>query len=428
MSNANRIVLWLLGALLLGGVLWYANWFAANFERQSREVRTDISPEARKNRYLAAEQFLREGGRTVLSHAGRDIFSLEPAVEDTIFLGSNSQLFLERNHDALLAWVEAGGHLVLVPPHYDDDDDDEESFPLLEQLGVELVYLDEDEYERGNYCRERDEACDDLVPAAENESESDSDNNDDTQYREKKITAIFTTDYPGEFKARFLADRYLYEAENRAGVVIGDGDLPNLLVVSLGSGSVTLLSDSALFTNEFIGEYDHAYLFHRLVNGPGRVWIFYSADMPSLLALLWQRTPWLLLISVTLLMMAGWRMLLVSGPKFQLQYDPRRNLLEHLDASANYSWRIDKARRLFSDNRHAVEQAWRRCHPQLNSMSETQCCAWIGEKTGITAAAIQRTLYGEIASEQDFIRASSVLQRLATRVNQHTGSASANRS
>lgn len=435
MSNANRILLWLLGIALLAGVLSYGYWFASNFERHSKEVRTTVSPEARKNRFLAAERFLHQSGQSVQSHAGRDIFTLAPDTGDTILLGSNSHLFLQRNHDALMEWVKAGGHLLLVPRIYDEEDEEEEKDPLLEQLGVELIQLDEDEEDdkqeeqevEESQCALDDNACDDIASSRVSEAEN-SDEEDSAEHRDKRVTVTFKASHPGEFKARFLADRYLYDAEETAEVVVGVDDMPNLLRFSLGSGAVTVLSDMDLFTNDFIGEYDHAYLFARLVNTPGKVWIFYSADMPSLLVLLWQRMPWLSLISVVLLLLAGWRMTLNSGPRLKPPYDPRRNLIEHLDAAANYSWRIDKARQLVADNRTAVEHAWRRRHPQLNSMDRRECCEWIGEKTGISASAIERTLYGEITSEQDFIRATSVMQRLATRVTKHADSASTNRS
>lgn len=421
MSSANRIVLWLLGIVLLGGILWYGYWFATNFERHSKEVRSSVSPEARKNRFLAAERFLQQTGQAVMSHAGRDIFSLKPAVKDTIFIGSNSRLFLQRNHDALMEWVKAGGHLILVPPIYDDEED---RFTLIEQLDVELIRLDKSEQQREDVCPEKEKTCNELS-SLEAEPES---NDGDTADRNKRIIATFQAAHPGEYKARFLADRYLHDAEGRAEVAVGVGSMANLLRFSVESGAITVLSDIDLFTNDFIGEYDHAYLFARLVDTPGKVWIFYSADMPSLLALLWQRMPYLLLIVITFLLLAGWHMMLNSGPKLHAQYDSRRNLLEHLEATANYSWRIDKARQLFTDNRHAVEQAWRRRHPQLTTMNKHECCEWISEKTGMTANAIERTLYGDIATEQDFIRATAVLQRLATRVNQYAGSASGNRS
>jgi hypothetical protein len=457
MPSANRIFLWLLGLLLLGGLSWYAYWFATHFEQQSREIRTDISPEARKNRFLAAEHFLREAGREVQSHAGRDIFSLNPSHGDTIVLGNHSNLFLERNNKQLLEWVSAGGSLILVPEEslldidmdVDMDEDGEEvsaelnieieegeekKGSLFERLGVELLIVYEEEEDDG-ICEDEPEFCDEetLTDSGDQGAEAPPTDNEITENNvpegieeadeEEMITVTFQTSHPGEFQARFLADRYLLDTNDLAEVIIGEPATPNLLRYSLGSGTVTVLSDMTLFGNKEIGKHDHAYLFHQLVRSPGKVWIFYSADMPSLSTLLWKRTPYLLVITLILLLLAGWRMLHNSGPQLRAQYESRRNLLEHLDATAEYSWRVDKAQQLFADNRHAIEQAWHRRHPQLNTMERNECCQWIAERTGISASAVERTLYGDITSEQDFIRATAVMQQLAARVNHVTVSA-----
>lgn len=425
MPNANRLLLWLLGIVLLGGALWYANWFVTHFEQSSREVRTDVSPEARKNRFLAAELFLRQSAQAVQSHAGRDILALGPSGDDTIVLGGHSRLYLQRSHDALLQWVQAGGHLVLVAD--EGANEESEPFALWQQLGVELRLVEE-ELPSAVSCEDETAQCDEIAEPNDTtrpESGQSAVNKDAAEQpdEERFVTVTFHSNHPGEFEARFLADRYLDDTQGLAQVVVGEPDRPKLLRYPLGGGNVTVLSDMGLFTNDAIGQVDHAYLLHELVVTPGKVWLLYSADMPSLLALVWQRAPYMMVIVVVLLLMALWRMLRSSGPQLSPRYEPRRNLLEHLDASAEYSWRIDRARQLFADNRHAVEQAWRRRHPELNSMDRNEYCEWIGEKTGIAARAVERTLFGDIKSEQDFIRATAVMQRLATRVHQHRGTA-----
>jgi len=443
MSKTNRIILWLLGIALLCGVVWYTYWFLTNFEEVSKEVRTGLSPEARKNRFLAAEMFLNKNGQTATGKAGSNIFALNPSTEDTILIGSHSQLFLKHNNDKLVDWVKGGGHLILVPEAVDDDEKEQSS--LLQQLGVELHFVKEDEQtdtpceeeksscddktvSADNACKKSDEPCEDETASAEGEKDSaphqTPENPDEAKKKgddDKMVTVTFHTDHPGNFQASFLADRYLKDASDTASVTLGNDDHLNLLTYPLGNGSVTVLSDLSLFTNTDIGKYDHAYLLYQLVSGPGKVWIFYSAAMPSLLALLWKNAPYLTMLSLLLLVMAGWQMLLRSGPRLKPQYEARRNLLEHIDATAVYSWRVDKARQLFHDNRKAVEQAWRRRHPQLGNMTQDERCQWIGEKAGISASAVERTFYSEIASEQDFIRASAVMQQLAATINQRAG-------
>lgn len=404
MSTANRLFLLFLAALLVAGVVWYGHWFSNNFERRSHQVRTDVSPEARRNRFLAAELFLQRTGREAAGERNRDLFALQPGPYDTLFIGSQTRLFIERNHERLLQWVEQGGHLIFVPFEADEE------IPLLERLGVELVFLEQEE-DIELHCEDSVEPCEQTE---EGQDKGDSD-------EEPQVTVTFETDRPGEYQARFLADRYLNDLEEQAEVVVGDAVMPNLLRFSLGEGSVTLLSDNLLFRNDEIEKKDHAYLLAKLVGGEGKVWFFYSAEMPSLLENLWRRAPYLMLLGGVLLLLAGWQMLLRHGPRLRLLYDGRRNLLEHLDASAAFGWRTDRARGLFQANRDGIELAWRRRHPQLNTLGQAERCAWIGEKSGIAAGAIERTLYSEQGSEQDLIRASAVLQQLALQLRPAAG-------
>ncbi|MCG8426415.1 MAG: hypothetical protein MI754_03555, partial [Chromatiales bacterium] len=140
--------------------------------------------------------------------------------------------------------------------------------------------------------------------------------------------------------------------------------------------------------------------------------------MPGLPALLWQRMPFVVAIGTLLLTLLGWRLFLYTGPKLNLAGQTRRNLLEHIDATAEFAWRVDRGQRLFEENRNVIEHAWRRRHPVLNALTVNKRCEWIGDKTGLTASAIERTLYGDVAKEQDFIKATAVLQRLTVGLRQ----------
>ncbi|MDH5786375.1 MAG: DUF4350 domain-containing protein [Chromatiales bacterium] len=403
MAISNRITLLVLGGLITFAVVMYAMWFANNFEKRYREVRVDVSPEARRNQFLAAERFISESGTGASSHRNRDIFSLNPGDNDTIFLGNYGLLFLERNHDELWQWLERGGHLIFTA--YDREDEDE-PLELLDDLGVELVWLDEDEEEI--HCE------DSLEPCLNEEDEED---DESWSYIPRHVTVAFQSNTPGDYHARFKADRHLNDPRELADVVVGSGWMANLLQYPVGEGRVTILSDNDLFENGLIGEKDHAYLLSRLTSGSDHVWFFYSAEMPSLTELMWRHAPYLMMLLPLLLLLIGWRMLCNSGPNRYPRYDERRNLLEHLDASAQFSWRIDRAQRMLLENRYSVEQAWRRRHPQLNTLEQRERCEWIGEKSGIHPNAIERTLYGSVESEQDFIRATSILQQLTAQVN-----------
>ncbi len=416
MSKPNRILLWLLGLLLVAALVAYGIWFFNNFESYTKEVKTGLSPEARKNHFLAAEYFLRQSDQDVESHAQRNIFELNPSADDTIFLGHHSSLFLERNNREILDWVKSGGNLVLVADAGLFEKD--KGLLLVDELGVELKH----EKAAPPACDDAaDNTCDNKPEQEITTKTSPSHDSTGTDEEDERIKTTFRTDDTGEFIAAFLPGHYLNDSSGEATVAIGTEDgHDNLLRYTLGSGTVTFLSDTQLFSNNAIKDYDHAYLFYQLTHTPGKVWIFFSADMPSLLALMWKHIPALLLAGIAFLLMAGWSMLFRSGPRLTPKDEVRRNLLEHLNATAEYSWRTDKARKLFADNRHAIEQAWRRRHPQLNQLEPQGRSEWIGDKTGLSSGAVERTLYGDIATEQDFIRATAVLQRLATQVNYYS--------
>ncbi|MES9887237.1 MAG: hypothetical protein ABW140_10525, partial [Candidatus Sedimenticola sp. 6PFRAG1] len=86
MSRANRIALAVIGLLLVIAIGWYVTWFASNHERRYKDVRVDISPQAKHNRFLAAEHYLRESGLEVESLSGRDILTKLPPVGDTLVM------------------------------------------------------------------------------------------------------------------------------------------------------------------------------------------------------------------------------------------------------------------------------------------------------------------------------------------------------
>ena len=154
-----------------------------------------------------------------------------------------------------------------------------------------------------------------------------------------------------------------------------------------------------------------------LTENADKVWFLYSSDMPSLPVLLWQRFPFLVSCALILLLLGGWRLAGGrSGPLLASRASERRNLLEHVEATAQYGWRTNRSQQLFISNRDTIEQAWRKRHPGLNSMEKIARCTWIGEKSGLAASTVERVLYGEFTAEEDFIRASSVLQRLAARL------------
>ena len=422
MSKANRIVLWLLVALVLGGISWYSVWFINNFERQTETRRVEVSPEAGRNPFLAAERYLLQLGYLAESIRGRDLIAMLPPAGDALLLKRIQPDLTEEQLYTLNDWIEAGGVLI-VTPHYFAEDGAEQNL-FFRDLGVGLYERDPESMDdcSSDNCsgsaikNQPDTRAVEDESAPESESKPVAEVSEQVGYRHTYPLTLDRVD--GAIAADFRSDRYLADGDQWAIERSGDQDRWNYLRYEIGNGTVVVLSDLDLFSNDFIGDQDHAYLLSHIVGSSRKVWLQYSVDMLPLPQLLWQRIPFLVIAVVILLLAMGWRLFSYTGPRLQLRDRERRNLLEHIDATAAYAWRIDRGQALFESNRQALEKSWRKRHPALNSMDQAQRSEWIGEKTGMSGRAVERSLYHVIDKDQDFIKATLVLQQLASGLKQ----------
>ncbi|WP_211213374.1 DUF4350 domain-containing protein [Amphritea japonica] len=417
---ANRILLWVLAALLIAGVSWYTVWFFNNYERQVREERVEVSPQAKRNRFLAAEYYLKALGYQAESFQARDLVSNLPPTGDALLLRQIQPNLTDEQLYTLNDWVEAGGVVIVAPQYFSRSDESDEKNGrqdsrerFLADLGVQMYASDIENTEVDTSALEKsaveDSASGDV---ADNSAAEES---DDSGYLQISLQVAGETDL---IMATVRSDRYLVDTDNWATERIGSEIGDHYLKFNSGLGSVVVLSDLDLLTNDRIGKLDHAYLLSRIVGDSRKVWLQYSIDMLPLPQLLWQRMPFLVSALVVVLLLMGWRLFFYTGPRLFLMHQQRRNLLEHIDATAQYAWRIDKGYSLFESNRRALELAWRKRHPGLNSMDNSQRAEWIGEKTGMAGQAVARSLYHAIDKDQDFIKASLVLQQLASGLKQ----------
>ena len=387
------------GLLLLGLVTWAGHWFLANHERYSKEIRAEVSPQARRNPYLAAERFLSRLGVASESVSGRERLLQLPAQPGLLLVNNLGPSLPPEREEALLDWVRGGGHLVVIPRKEWDEEQETSGNHLLDRLGVRLLVIALSE-EDGNREEETSGATSGegavpvtlLIPGARQPVEVD-----------------------------FDRDRILVDGDGHADWVGSVEELGYMLQFQLGQGRLTVLSDDHYFTNGAIDQWDHALFLAQLAAGQERAWLLYSSKMPSLLSLLWRAAPQLLVCALVLLLLSLWRMGLRTGPLLGRGVAPRRSLLEHLDAVAGYAWRTDRGQQMSSVSQRALEQAWRRRHLILGGMDRKAGCEWIAQRTALTGAEVAAALYGSYAGEQEFIRMTGLQQRLAGQLRTERG-------
>lgn len=375
---ANRFFLGFLLLLLLAFLTWGGIWFMQNFERIEEEIRSGYSAEARRNPLLAAERFLQRLDRQAVSLSGRDRLKQSPIEPGLLLVKDLGPSLSSPQEQELLAWVAEGNHLIASLASIPGED--EANNHLLETLGVRLeaLYLEQEEEE------EEDNPVELNLPGADEAIQID--------FEPDRVM-----DYEGE--------DFLWQVSTEQGF--------HLLSFAWGSGVITLLSDSHFLTNGQIEQWDHALLLDHLTQDAPKIWLLYSSQMPSLLVLAWRFSPELMLSACLLLLLCSWWMTYRSGPTLMQGSLPRRNLLEHLEAAAEFLWQQDRAASLLEGSRRQLLQSWTVSHPLLERMDQDARCHWLAERTGLSSRAIHQALEGEFQPhERSLIETSLTQQRL----------------
>ncbi len=392
----NKVGIGIILTLLAGGIGWYTYWFFTNYERRVTEIRAEVSPQARRNPFLAAERFLNRLGVEVESISGRDRLVNLPPDGDVLVVNNFGPDLPAQREGALLAWLNRGGHMIIVAREEWDEEDETSGDQLLARFGTRL-HID-------SSSSGEDEDTESILDEAGLGFQKGADY--------PPVEARFTAE-DKLIKVAFNPHRTLEDSEDTATGTVFSAYGNHLLQYQVGDGILTILSDIRLLANDHIGEHDHALFLAMLVGRNAKVWLLYSSNMPSLVTLLWRAAPSLVVSFLLLVVLSLWRFTGRTGPLLTAASTTRRNMLEHLDASAAYAWRTDRAGRMFKASQNAIEQKWQRRHPTLGAMDRKARCEWIAEQTGMVPRAVDAALYGNVATEQDFIKVSAAQQKLA---------------
>jgi Domain of unknown function (DUF4350) len=421
--------------VLLGG--FGALWFLQTHERKAYEEYQWGSPAARENPLLAAEGYLQALGQESSSRKGMEFFSALPSTGDAILLRRMPAGMGRNLTDNLFAWVEAGGHLLLVPSRASSNHPGADD--ILKRVGAQL----QEESSKNCGCPDKNDGKTDAKPKGvsepdeENPTEPDSSGKNKVDEGYHPYTSFLDLNVDGfpvrleYFKGTLLDDitqsatfridgSYRMEYEEEADrqrkshnkMVKKDGAW--LLQYKVGAGTMTVMSEMLLFNNWSIGEYDHAFFLSWLVRDADRVWLLYATRTDSLGSILWNRLPYFWLSLAVLTVLALWRMQKRSGGLLRPQFDSRRNILAHIDATGLYSWRMDNGSCMIAENRKTMLQRLARQIPGLRQGREEQAIniSTLAAKIGATEHELMEVFRSKVVSEQDLIRTSRGLQKI----------------
>ena len=467
MQNQNKIsryipaILVLIVISLIGYTLWLWN---QQFEIIEYDALSGKS-KPRLNELYAAEIFLKKIHQTAESHSSANyvVDHLPPPQDIIIYTNATERLSNPVRREALISWVKSGGHLVINALNNKSND------PLLADLGVH-------KYRIQDYLDEQEESKDDDKDDKSSEPKNNSDDKTKPLYkaphetkiheviREKQLAATarkpkksnqteqkndplhenkslqcsvpsLTTPIPrwgnGEKQCGLLnasqslnqnpiqihicTDYYLYDdSENAVPSLIDKWGLPHILTYSMGEGEIKVLDDYEFLTNNRILYFDHAYYLSQLSKERNKVWLIFEGNSESLIPFLWKHAKLAILSFAALIGLYLWRNMLRFGPAIATPSAARRQLIEHLQASATFKWKHEKNHAEISQIQHEIMMATARKQGRQTIDFEKDI-AWLANASQLSEEEIRSSLSTECPREPlEFVSLTKILFRLRT--------------
>jgi len=362
---------------------WY--YFVHTHEQKTREIITFTKKEARSNRYLASTLFLEKLNIPTESLMGRKYLLNPPAKTGLLLIEDMGEKIPKKSQEKLWQWVEQGGHLVFQAPHHTDQSINY----FLDQLNVSVKSRYDDFFKK-----EEDELKTCPIKT----------------WKDNIKIPIF----PESFTISAYASNLLIDNNKTAAwsIITDKKEGYFALQYPIKKGKITVLSNLNLFKNRRLHKEDNALFLAILADQSKQAWLLYQADSLSLLELTWQNLPLFIINLIIFGILFLWWNSRYTGPRLKLTGQSRRNLMEHLYASANYTWQIDKNKKLLQRNQQTTLQKWKNKHPNLNKMTQAEVCQWIAEVTGLKPLEVEQALYLVAENSPDFLHSSYFLQKL----------------
>ncbi|WP_371858185.1 DUF4350 domain-containing protein [Pseudomonas sp. ERMR1:02] len=350
-------------AVLLGTLSVYLYLKATPYPA---EIDHGPSPEAQANPYLAAEHFLRQQGLAVSHSNSLDILpSLEPHQHSLLLLGDRYNM-TPRQIDQVLNWTRAGGRLLFVAQSLWDEKTGQSNDLLLDRVQL------------------HQSLSKNLKDPPDNEHGSDND-----PY--PKLTKLYLENEDAPAYASFDTAFHLEDPKNLAQAWANSAKATHMMQLNHGLGSIIVVTDADLWKNPAIDEYDNAWLLWYLTADTS-VTLLYDTDHDNLWTLLLRYFPQALIALIALIGLVFWHFGVRHGPLQEPAPKARRQLQEHLRASADFMLRRNGQQSLLQALQQDILRRVRHRHPGFDQLGVTDQWLVLARLTGQPTRAISHAM------------------------------------
>ncbi|MGE8188916.1 DUF4350 domain-containing protein [Pseudomonas sp. NPDC086278] len=382
----NRRLWWSAGvviALLLGALSIYLYLKATPYQEQ---IDHGPAPEAKANPYLGAEYFLRKQGLSVGHANSLDVLpTLDPRQHSLLLLGDRYNM-TPRQVDQVMNWTRAGGRVLFVAQSLWDEKTGQSNDLLLDRVQL------------------HQSLSKDLKDPPSEQS--------DEPYPE--LTKLYLEDEDAPAYASFDTAFHLEDPKNLAQSWANSGKATHMMQLNHGLGSIIVVTDADLWKTPAIEQYDNAWLLWYLTAGTS-VTLLFNTDHDGLLTLLWRYFPQALVALIALIALGFWHVAMRHGPLLEPASKGRRQLLEHLRASADFMLRRNGQQHLLQALQQDILRRVRRRHPGFEQLGVAEQWLVLARLTRQPTRAISQAMSPrpkQRLSSADFSRQVAHLQTL----------------
>ncbi len=398
--SRNILPITVLTLIAAGLVAGFVAWWLHTYERVGKTIDLPPKGEASYNALYALKIALGKDGKRVDSRQrlalGRH--PLKPA--DTLLLLGDTRTLAAADSAQLLAWVEAGGHLIVrTPPPGAVIGEDE--VPLLSDIGIAPVEVESPDSESAD-----DESADDKSA--------------DSESTDSESTCLGMKVPKMDDHVEFCDGRwfYFFDEDTEVSTTWGDDESAEYAFarVSWGQGSIDVLADLDFLVNEKLEDGPHRALTRQLLQPNyargGTFHLIYSANMPPLWRLLIDHAWRVLLPLLLALLVWLWMRAERLGPLRPSPSPDRRSLLEHVQASGDHLYRYGRRATLYAAAHDAFLQRLRRRDPYAAALEGPAQIDAIAKRTGMSTTDVDAALrYPRSGDARDFVfRIAKLLQ------------------